>query len=225
MRRSAMGDSGVASTAAFLLLGALVACGGGGEAAGGGAGQAAPGAGDGAAARGPEPASAPACVPSPRMALEGRASPYDSATFQVGGATGQVCYGRPSAAGRTMLGGDIVPHGRLWRTGANEPTILHLPVASTVAGVEVAAGSYSLYTVPGPDEWEVVVNRATSQWGHESQYPSVAEQEAGRGRVPAERLEEHVETFTIRAEPAGAGSDLVLEWEHTRVRIPVRPAR
>jgi hypothetical protein len=224
MRRGAIGDSRGMVAAAFLLLGALVAC-GGGEPAGGGAVQAVPPAPGGDAVRGAEPAPAPGCVPSPRMALEGRASPYDSTTFQVGGATGRVCYGRPSAAGRTMLGGDIVPYGRLWRTGANEPTILHLPVASTVAGVEVAAGSYSLYTVPGAEEWEVVVNRATSQWGHESQYPSVAEQEVGRGRVPAERLGAHVETFTIRAEPVGVGSDLLLEWEHTRVRIPVRPAR
>jgi hypothetical protein len=70
----------------------------------------------------------------------------------------------------------------------------------------------------------VIVNRSISQWGHESRYTdSVKAQEVGRGKVPAEATDQPVEEFTIRAERAGAGSaSLILEWEKTRVKIPLK---
>lgn len=169
-----------------------------------------------------QPVVALQCEPSPRMPLEGRASPYDSATIAVGSEQLRVCYGRPRAQGRQIFGG-LVPHGRLWRTGANEPTILHVPFTAEIAGITVPPGSYSLYTEPGESEWTVILNRSISQWGHESSYTAeVREQELGRAAVPVERLDQHVEQFTIRGEPAGAGAAILLEWERTRVRIPVR---
>ncbi len=204
--------------ATWAMAATLLACGGDQPASGTPAAeteQAAPLAGSPAldAARvGCEPQRDPA----------GRASPYDSTRFTLDGGDVLVCYGRPSARGRTMLGGENVPYGRLWRTGANEPTILHVSVPASVAGVAVEPGSYSLYTIPGETEWTVIVNRAIDQWGHESSYtPEVEAQEVGRGTVAAERVEEAVEQFTIRAEPAEGGATLLLEWEHTRVPIPV----
>ena len=173
----------------------------------------------------PEPsavAAAAACQPVERMPVAGRTSPYDSATVSLGGSVAKVCYGRPSAKGRTVFG-DLVPFDTLWRTGANEPTILHLPVAAELAGIQLEPGSYSLYTVPGASGWTVVVNRSTSQWGHERSYtPEVRAQEVGRAPVPSSRTDSFVETFAIRGEPRGANAaDLVLEWEQTRVRIPL----
>jgi hypothetical protein len=160
------------------------------------------------------------CAPTAPVA--DRASPYDSTTVAVGGQQALVCYSRPSARGRTVFGG-LVPYGKLWRTGANEPTIIHLPVAATIAGIAVQPGSYSIYTIPGESEWTVIVNRSTSQWGIESQYtPEVEAQEVGRATVPATHTDAPVEQFTIRADPSGNGSDLVLEWENTRVAIPIR---
>jgi hypothetical protein len=159
-----------------------------------------------------------------RMPAAGRQSPLDSVTFRVGSSAVKVCYGRPSLRGRRMIGSPAIPYGKLWRTGANEPTIFFTPVPLTVAGIEVTPGRYSLYTVPGEKQWEIIVNRATSQWGHEDRYTdAVKKQEVGRGKLAAESLPAPVETFTIRAEPAGGdGQALVLEWEKTRVRIPVR---
>ncbi|HEX6927182.1 MAG TPA: DUF2911 domain-containing protein [Longimicrobiaceae bacterium] len=164
-----------------------------------------------------------ACTPSPNMPVEGRPSPYDSTAFTLGGQRSLVCYGRPSMRGRTIFGG-LVPYGQLWRTGANEPTTIHLPVAATIAGIQVEPGSYSLYTVPGEQEWTVIVNASTSQWGIENQYTEeVRAQEVGRATVPSEQIDAPVETFVIRAEPQGEDAvDLVLEWETTRVRIPVQ---
>ncbi len=156
--------------------------------------------------------------------VQGRKSPLDSLTFTVAKQTVKLCYGRPSAKGRTMLGGEAVPYGKLWRTGANEPTVIFTPVALTIAGIKVGPGKYSLYTVPGEKQWEVIVNKSTSQWGHESTYtPEVKAQEVGRGKVAAEAAGSPVDTFTITADPAtGETQRLVLTWEKTRVAIPVK---
>jgi hypothetical protein len=163
----------------------------------------------------------PVCQPT--APVEERASPYDSTLVALGDATAKVCYSRPAAKGRTVFGG-LVPYDTLWRTGANEPTVIHLPVAATIAGMAVAPGAYALYTVPGHDAWTVIVNRSTSQWGHESQYtPAVRAQEVGRAQVSAEHTDAPVESFTIRAEPHGDdAATLVIEWENTRVKVPVQ---
>jgi hypothetical protein len=125
-----------------------------------------------------------------------------------------------------MIGGRDVPFGRLWRTGANEPTMIHTTATISVAGIEIERGSYSLYTVPGEDEWVVIVNRAITQWGHIAEYSyKVKAQEVGKAKVLPQRLDNHVETMRFTAEPAeGSGVTLVLEWEHTRVPIPVASA-
>jgi hypothetical protein len=164
-----------------------------------------------------------ACVPSGNMPVEGRQSPYDSATVNVAGQVVRICYGRPSAQGRLIFGG-LVPYGTLWRTGANEPTILHLPFDAEIAGLRVPPGSYSLYTVPRESgDWELIINRATAQWGHPSSYTDeVRAQELGRAPIRTERMDQAVEVFTIRGEPVQGGADLLLEWERTRARIPVR---
>ena len=102
-----------------------------------------------------------------KLPLATRKSPLDSLSFKVGSSDVKVCYGRPSLRGRHMLGGDDVPYGKLWRTGANEPTMIHTSGPLVVAGIKVPAGSYSLYTVPTANEWEVIVNKSITQWGEE----------------------------------------------------------
>jgi DUF2911 family protein len=87
----------------------------------------------------PTPHPDTAC-PSRNVPIQGRKSPLDSLTFKVGGQPVKVCYGRPSARGRVMLGGKDVPYGKLWRTGANEPTVFFASVPLTVAGISVTPG-------------------------------------------------------------------------------------
>lgn len=166
----------------------------------------------------------PACEPSADMPLEGRASPYDSATIAVGEGAAKICYGRPSLRGREMIGGEAVPYGQLWRTGANEPTTIHLNVPARIADIQVEPGSYSLYTIPRAGEtWTLIVNRSTSQWGHESRYTDEVEaQEVGRADVLVEAVQESVEQLTIR--PADADQGALLEWQNSRVFIPIEPA-
>ena len=162
------------------------------------------------------------CITSANAAsLAKRASPLDSVTFRVGATTVKVCYGRPSSRGRVMIGGRHVPYGRLWRTGANEPTMIHTDGPLRVAGITLAAGTYSLYTIPGKSEWTVIVNRSIEQWGDEGSYEQVADKEVGRAKVRATKPAEPIEQFTIRYEEHGPRGNLVLEWEHAHVPIAV----
>jgi hypothetical protein len=157
----------------------------------------------------------------PAAALASRPSPLDSTQLVVDGASIKVCYGRPSARGRTMLGG-VLPFGEPWRLGANEPTRIFLPFAAEVAGVHVGPGAYSLYVVPDSSSWEVHVNKAVDRWGIPID-SAVQAQDAGKGTVPVEKLAQPVEQLTLTL-VAGAPAELVVEWEKTRVRIPIAKA-
>ncbi len=160
--------------------------------------------------------------PHRRVAVEGRSSPLDSATIRIDGQRIKICYGRPSARGRTMIGGDNVPFGQIWRTGANEPTVIYTAAATTIAGIDVPPGIHSLYTVPGETEWIIIVNGAVDQWGRESFYTEeIIAQEIARAHVPSTANPEYVESFTIDLEPTETGADIVFTWESTRVAIPV----
>ncbi|MFQ5703261.1 MAG: DUF2911 domain-containing protein [Gemmatimonadales bacterium] len=164
-----------------------------------------------------------ACIVMNPADFATRRSPLDSVTIALGGGVAKVCYGRPSARGRKMIGSDHVPFGSIWRTGANEPAMIHTTIALDVGNIHIGPGTYSLYTVPGEKEWEVIVNRSTSQWGAERNYTdAVRAQEVGRTRVSSVHTEHYVETFTIRAksEPGG-NATMVLEWENTRVEVPL----
>ena len=177
-------------------------------------------------------AVARACEPSSAnvTALSTRASPYDSVDVGVGGQPLRVCYSRPAMRGRNVFGTDLVPFDTLWRTGANDPTILRLPFPATIAGLPVQPGNYSLYTVPGRDHWTVVINASTSQGGltrddgqFRNEYTAeIRAREVGRRTVIRETMADPTERFTIRSEATGPSSaDLILEWETTRVRIPI----
>ncbi len=150
-----------------------------------------------------------------------RPSPGDSAVITLDGRDIQVCYSRPSARGRTMIGGEAHPFGSLWRAGANEPTTINLPFAAEIAGVRVEAGAYSLYTRLGASSWDIHVNRSLERWGVPIS-DEVSAQDVGHGTVPVESLPEHVETFTLQFEETGSARvDLIIDWERTRVRVPI----
>ncbi len=160
----------------------------------------------------------PACAPTrPAAQLATAASPYDSTMATVGTAQVKICYSRPSLKGRTAIGGTLAPYTKVWRTGANEPTILHTTGAITVGGVRLAPGSYSIYTIPGEKRWTIMLNKSTAQWG--TSYPEA--QDVGRAEATPEALSAPVEKFTI----ALSASGMTLSWEKTTVTVPVAAAK
>jgi hypothetical protein len=117
--------------------------------------------------------------------------------------------------------GGLVPFGQPWRLGANEPTRLFLPFAAEVAGVRVEPGEYSLYVVPQQASWEVHVNKAVERWGIPID-DKVQAQDVGKGTVAVETLAQPVEQLALSLVADADGTALVVEWEKTRVRIPIR---
>jgi hypothetical protein len=149
-----------------------------------------------------------------------RTSPLTETLVRLGGQTGKLCYGSPSARGRTVMG-ELVPFGQPWRMGADEATALHLPFPASVGDVRLEPGSYSLYAIPGPEEWEIVVNRRAERWGVPIN-EGVREADMGSFKVPARSVDAMVERLTFRWEASDEGSGkLVMEWESTRIEIPV----
>src|SRR5437899_8507244 len=162
-------------------------------------------------------------IRGPADRLAQRPSPLDSIAVQVGDATIKLCYGRPSARGRKVMGG-VVPFDQAWRLGANEATSIQIPFAAEIAGVRVEPGTYTLYAIPGASKWQIVVNRGVQRWGVPIDN-EVRAKDVGAGTVTTESLGVPVETLTLKFAPAaGNTTELVLEWEKTRFRIPIRRA-
>lgn len=150
-----------------------------------------------------------------------RSSPRDSASAPLGSGVVKVCYGAPSARGRTIIGG-LDAYGQPWRMGADEATAFHTTVPVTVGGVALAPGTYSLYGIPDPETWTVVFNSRAERWGVPLN-AQVRAHDVGQFAVATEATDAPVETLRYRFEAQGEGQvDLVMEFERTRVRIPIR---
>ena len=149
-----------------------------------------------------------------------RPSPAAAVAIPTGGESAQLCYAQPSARGRTVMG-ELVPFGQPWRLGANEAVQLHLPFDAQVGGVALEAGVYSLYAVPGENEWEFMVNTSWQRWGVPIN-ANVRSSEVGTFTRSSARMDDMVEQFTIRWDAHGEMmGHLVMEWEHTRVEVPI----
>ena len=153
-----------------------------------------------------------------------RPSPLLSTELAVGGHDGLLCYGAPSARGREIMGG-LVVYGQPERIGANEPTTIHLAGPANLGGVELDAGSYSIYAIPGSDEWTFFVNSNWERWGIPIS-EEVRATEVGTFTAEVQETGEFVETLQYSFEPQANNTmgDIVLEWENTRVAFHLHPA-
>ncbi|NNK63270.1 MAG: DUF2911 domain-containing protein [Gemmatimonadetes bacterium] len=159
---------------------------------------------------------------TPAEAAE-RPSPLGVVAIPMGEMEAPLCYGQPSANGRTMVGG-LDPLDQPWRMGANEATAIHLPFDATIGDVEVEAGSYSLYTIPGEDSFEIFVNGNAERWGVPIN-EGVRGADIGSFTRSVAETDEFVETLTFTWESHGAMmGHLVFEFENRRVEIPIHMA-
>jgi hypothetical protein len=117
--------------------------------------------------------------------------------------------------GRQIFGG-IVPWQTIWRTGANQATQLITDRDLVIGNATVPAGTYTLWTIPAPSGWKLVINRQHGQWG--TVYDPA--QDLARIDLPTERVAEPVDRLTIEVTSARRGGVLSVVWENTRARIP-----
>lgn len=143
------------------------------------------------------------------------ASPRDSSVLVLRGKRVVVNYGRPSRRGRTIMGA-VVPYGEVWRTGANEATTFTTEADLIVGGVEVPKGAYSLYTLPSPSVWKLIINKETGQWGTE--YDRALD--LARVNMKKETTPKMVERLTLQLEKTSEREGiLTLMWERTKLSV------
>lgn len=132
-----------------------------------------------------------------------------------------VFYNRPYKKGRDIFGG-LVPYGEVWRTGANEATTFTTSKDLLVDGKPLEAGTYTLWTIPNRERWEVIFNRKEYSWGIDTDGEPMREPEydALSVTVTPSELDEEVEQFTIGF---GDGTPLTLDlrWDDTEVSVPL----
>ncbi len=132
----------------------------------------------------------------------------DTARATIGKATIAIDYGRPLLRGRTLLG-NVISYDRVWRTGANAATQFTTSAPITLAGMSLATGTYTLWTVPHTTGVEIIVNSESGQWGTE--YDGA--RDLGKAPLTSETVAKPVEKFTIGVTTRDARHGaLVLEW-------------
>ncbi len=146
-------------------------------------------------------------------------SPVQTVKQEIGLAEFELSYSRPSAKGRVIFG-DLVPYGKMWRTGANASTKLKFNDALTFNGIKVEKGEYALYTIPGATEWTVILYKDVTCWGVCDEYST--DKEAAKYVVKPLVLSKPVETFTMSIDNvSNNGATLTLAWEKTAIEIKI----
>lgn len=131
----------------------------------------------------------------------------------------KIVYGQPYKRGRVIFG-NLVPYGKVWRTGANEATEMTVTQDIMFGGKKVKAGTYALFTIPHKDEWTVILNNDLGQWGA---FEYNSDSDYLRFSVHSEKMDQTVEAFTMKfGEVEDNVTTLMLMWDQTEVSIPIR---
>lgn len=139
-------------------------------------------------------------------------SPPMTADTTLAGKKITIKYSAPAVRGRKIMGGDVVPYGKVWRTGANPATTLMTEGNLKIGTLSVPAGTYTLYTLPDAQNWMLIINKQTGQWG------TVYSQDKDLGRTPltSNPLANLQEVMSISFENTkGKSSELHIKWEKT----------
>jgi hypothetical protein len=147
---------------------------------------------------------------------EPKPSPLAMATYKYKDTYIKVTYGAPSKKGRQIFG-NLVPFGKVWRTGANEATEITFTQNVQIAGNLVPAGTYTLFTIPNAQKWTLLLNKELGQWGA-YKYDEKKDVISSLGiPVPTEETE----VFTINFEPKDGIVNLSMSWDRTKVSFPI----
>jgi hypothetical protein len=167
---------------------------------------------------------------APLMAQQKRLSPHETISTVIDGNRVMIVYGRPYTKNpRTgevrKIWGGLVPFGKVWRTGADEATLLITQKPLEIGGTTVPAGAYTLWTLPNEDgSAKLIINKQIGQWGIDPHEPSNAydeKQDLARVDLKNDSLDTPVDQFTIAIakNPSGGGM-LKLSWDKTQFSVP-----
>jgi hypothetical protein len=149
------------------------------------------------------------------------ASPAATATGTINGANVSIKYSSPAVKGRQVYGTDLVPYGgKVWRAGANSATVFETDKDLTIEGKKLPAGKYSVYAIANPDEWVIIFNSKTGQWGI--------------NRDQSTTLDPTLDVIRVNVKPRKSaamnerlvytvdGKGIVLAWENLEVPVSIK---
>lgn len=149
------------------------------------------------------------------------ASPTQTLTQEFGMGKIEIVYSRPSLKGRSVFGTGslLAPVGDVWRTGANGATKLTFSDPVNIGNKTIPAGSYGLFTIPGANEWTIIINTNSKGWGS---FDYKEAEDVVRFKVAPETTGTTTETFTIAIDDITAQTATIyLKWGKTKVKIPI----
>lgn len=159
----------------------------------------------------------PNCVASAQEVLKLRPSPLAIASVRYQDNYLKVTYSQPQKKNRKIFG-ELVPYGKVWRTGANEATELTTTQDIQIGGILLRAGTYSLFTVPDKDKWTIIINGDVGLWGA---YNYNATKDIWRFDVPAQKNDKVYDAFTINIESRNEMAELLMMWDDVKVSVPI----
>jgi len=127
----------------------------------------------------------------------------------------KVTYSRPLLKGRSLA--ELAPDGKVWRTGANEATEITLYIDMKLGGKTVKAGTYTLYAIPGKDNYTIIINKDLNVWGS---YFYKEANDVARVSVPVTTAADSLEAFSMVFTPSDNGVVLNMGWDKVRVAVP-----
>ncbi|MGG9963008.1 DUF2911 domain-containing protein [Ferruginibacter sp. SUN106] len=131
----------------------------------------------------------------------------------------ELIYSRPNLTKGRKIYGDLVPYNKLWRTGANAATKIIFTDAVELSGKKVDSGTYVLYTIPGLDSWEIILNKGLNNWGIEGYKEN---EDVARFRIEPVKMKANIETLTMQflnIKPESC--ELHIMWSKTAIVIPI----
>jgi Protein of unknown function (DUF2911) len=144
-------------------------------------------------------------------------SPTQTVKQDFGVGSVELTYSRPTTKGRKVFG-DLVPFNKLWRTGANAATKITFSEPVEMDGKKIDTGSYVLYTIPGEETWEVILNKGLTNWGIDGYKES---EDVAKIKVTPYKVKDPIESFTMEfANVKPESCDLQIKWEKRGITIP-----
>ncbi|NQX84307.1 MAG: DUF2911 domain-containing protein [Flavobacteriaceae bacterium] len=150
-------------------------------------------------------------------------SPKDTVEFKLNELKLKVFYNRPSKRNRKIFGG-LVAYNKVWRTGANEATTFKTNMPLKIGDTSLAKGSYTLWTIPNEEHWEVIFNSKQYPWGVDDAMKPMRNPDFDviNIEVPVIHLNKPVEQFTIAFDNSTDNLSLTMAWDIVKVIVPLK---
>ncbi|MFZ4769196.1 MAG: DUF2911 domain-containing protein [Ferruginibacter sp.] len=129
----------------------------------------------------------------------------------------RAIYSRPQKNGRVVFG-ELIEYGKVWRLGANEATEIEFFQNVKISNVKIKKGRYTLYAIPNPTKWTIVLNKENDTWGSFRYDPK---KDIVRMDVPVEKQELKAESFSLLFEKINGGFNLSALWDDVKVSLPI----